>query len=336
MSEPSWLPGRPIVQAPMAGGPSTPELVAAVCGSGGLGFLAAGYKSAADMRAEIDRTRALTGEPFGVNVFMPTADTPEPGELDRYRRDLAGEARRLGVALGTPHGGDDGFDAKIEDLLAAPPPVVSFTFGCPDDSLIRAFQRRGTAVLVTVTTVEEARSAAAADGLCVQGAEAGGHRGSFTNDELEGVGLHRLLSDLRPRTRQPLIAAGGIASPVDLGDVLALGAVAGMAGTAFLRCPESGTSAVHRAALTDPRLTRTAMTRAFTGRPARGLVNRFLTEHSAQAPAAYPHVHHLTAPLRKEAAARGDVDTVHLWAGQSWRHIRQAPAADIVADLTRL
>lgn len=331
-----WLPRLPVVQAPMAGGAATPELVAAVSEAGGLGFLAAGYKTAAQMRNEIGRTRELTSRPFGVNVFMPTADEADQAELDAYALVIGGEAKRLGVDLGSPRGGDDDFTAKVADLLADPPPVVSFTFGCPEAELIRAFQAEGTAVVVTVTSVEEARLAAAADALFVQGDEAGGHRGSFTNTDRQGEGVDDLLLQVRGATRLPLIAAGGIASAEDVSRVLAGGAVAAMAGTAFLLCPESGTGAVHRAALTDPRFTRTALTRAFTGRPARGLVNRFLTEYSTRAPAAYPHVHHLTTPLRRAAAERGDADTLHLWAGTSWTRARPAPAADVTAALAAL
>ncbi|MER6172538.1 nitronate monooxygenase [Streptosporangium sp. NPDC001681] len=337
MPDPMPWPSRlPIVQAPMAGGASTPELAASVSGAGGLGFLAAGYKTAAQMRQEIERTRELTSRPFGVNVFMPTADEADQAELGAYARAIEGEARRLGTELGVPRGGDDDFTAKIEDLLADPPAVVGFTFGCPEDELVRAFRRKGTAVVVTVTSVAEARLASAADVLCVQGEEAGGHRGSFANTDAEGMGLDRLLLRIREVSRLPLIAAGGIASAADVSRVLSAGAVAAAAGTAFLLCPESGTGAVHRAALTDPRFTRTAMTRAFTGRPARGLVNRFMTEYSGRAPAAYPQVHHLTAPLRRAAAAQGDAEALHLWAGTSWHRARPVPAARVTVDLTAI
>ncbi|GAA2904121.1 nitronate monooxygenase [Streptosporangium fragile] len=331
-----WPFGLPVVQAPMAGGASTPELAAAVSEAGGLGFLAAGYKTAAQMRQEIERTRELTSRPFGVNVFMPTADEVDQAEIDAYARVIEGEAQRLGVTLGVPRGGDDDFAAKVADLLADPPAVVGFTFGCPEDGLIRAFRRKGTAVVVTVTSAAEARLASAADALCVQGEEAGGHRGSFANADAEAMDLGRLLSRVREVSRLPLIAAGGVASAADVSRVLSAGAVAAVAGTAFLLCPESGTGVAHRAALTDPRFTRTAVTRAFTGRPARGLVNRFMAEYSGRAPAAYPQVHHLTAPLRRAAAARGDAETLHLWAGTSWNRARNAPAADVTASLAAI
>ncbi|MFF5246349.1 nitronate monooxygenase [Streptosporangium sp. NPDC000095] len=172
--------------------------------------------------------------------------------------------------------------------------------------------------------------------LCVQGEEAGGHRGSFTNADAEAMPLERLLSQVRKVSRLPLIAGGAVATAADVSRVLSAGATAAAAGTAFLLCPESGTGATHRAALTDPHFTRTAVTRAFTGRPARGLVNRFMTEYSGRAPAAYPQIHHLTAPLRRAAAAGGDAQTLHLWAGTSWRRAREAPAAEVTAGLAAI
>ncbi|MEV0757244.1 nitronate monooxygenase, partial [Streptosporangium sp. NPDC050280] len=150
MSDPvSWPSRLPVMQAPMAGGASTPELAAAVSEAGGLGFLAAGYKTAAQMRQEIERTRELTSRPFGVNVFMPTADDVDQAEIDDYARAIEKEARRLSTTLGVPLGGDDDFPAKVADLLADPPAMVGFTFGCPRDELIQAFRHRGTTVVVT-------------------------------------------------------------------------------------------------------------------------------------------------------------------------------------------
>jgi nitronate monooxygenase len=338
---------HPIVQAPMAGGASRPTLAAAVSDAGGLGFLAAGYKTAAQMREEIAETRRLTSRPFGVNVFVPSRDPVDPEAVAAYRKWLAPEADRLGVALGEPAGGDDDWDAKVADLLADPPAVVSFTFGCPDREVIGAFQDRGAVVVVTVTSVAEAEAAPAADALCVQGIEAGAHRGSFANtaelgsegaeqvreDGEPALGVRELLAAVREVTSQPLIAAGGLGHAGHVAEVLALGAEAAQLGTAFLRSPESGAGAVHKAALADPRFTRTAVTRAFSGRPARGLVNRFLAEHGPHAPAAYPHVHHLTSPLRKAAAAQGDADAMALWAGESFRLASDAPAADTVVRL---
>ncbi|RAY10854.1 nitronate monooxygenase [Actinomadura craniellae] len=329
---------RPVVAAPMAGGASGPDLVAAVAEAGGLGFLAAGYKTAEDVRAEIGRARRATPA-FGVNVFVPPPqDTPvDAAAVAAYRDRLTPEADRLGVALGEPVGGDDGWDAKLAVLLADPVPVVSFTFGLPSREVIDALRERGSLVVATVTSPAEARLASAvADALCVQGAEAGAHRGSFVDDDSPAspaLPLRELLPAVRRVTDLPLIAAGGLATAADVAGVLAAGAVAAQLGTAFLRAPESGTPAPHRAALADPRFTATAVTRAFSGRSARGLVNRFMSEHGPHAPAAYPHVHQITTPLRRAAAARNDPDTMALWAGTGFRQATADPAGEIVARL---
>ncbi|TYK46776.1 nitronate monooxygenase [Actinomadura decatromicini] len=338
MTHAPW-PERPIVQAPMAGGPSTPRLAAAVSDAGGLGFLAAGYKTPDAMLADIAETRALTSRPFGMNLFMPSLDDPDPAAVAAYRDRLAPEAERLGVALGTPPSAarDDAYEAKVAALLDDPPAFVSFTFGCPSPQVIRAFRNRGAVVIVTVTSVDEALRSSGADALCLQGAEAGGHRGTFSNTSSDTplpLPLRDLLAAVRAMTPQPLLAAGGLATASDVADVLASGAFAAQFGTAFVRCPESGASDVYKAALADPRFTSTAMTRAFSGRPARGLVNRFLTEHTAHAPAAYPDVHYMTAPLRKASAAQGDPDGINLWAGESYQSTTETPAAHLVTTLT--
>jgi len=327
----------PIIQAPMAGGPGTPRLGAAVTDAGGFAFLAAGYKTADALRAEIAEIRALTSTPFGVNIFVPQHVPVDGDALQRYRERLTPEAERLGVALGDPVWDDDQWGAKISFLLEDPVPVVSFTFGCPDADVIAALRRRGSLTVVTVTTSEEARlaTAAGADALCVQGSEAAAHQASFDNGPARDVGLLPLLAEVQSATALPLIATGGLMRGADVAAVLAAGAIAAQCGTAFLRCPESGTHRTHRAALADPRFAATAVTRAFTGRWARSLVNRFLLAHDAAAPRAYPHIHHLTRHVRRAAAERGDPDALHLWAGQGFRQAEERPATDVVDRLVR-
>ncbi|NUT35197.1 MAG: nitronate monooxygenase [Hamadaea sp.] len=324
----------PIIAAPMAGGPSTPALAAAVSNAGGLGFLAAGYKSSDQLGAELDRLGELTRQPFGVNVFVPAPATASPEEVGRYAARLAAEAARWGVAPGAPLHDDDGWAQKIDLLLARPVPVVSFTFGLPDRAVIDALHAVGSSVVVTVTRPAEAAAAAGsgADALVVQGVEAGGHRGGFTDDGLDDTGLLVLLRLVAAETGLPLVAAGGIADGRCLAAVLVAGAVAAQVGTALLRCPEAGTAPVHRQTLREAR--RTALTRAFTGRTARGLVNGFHTDHGAAAPAAYPEVHHVTAPIRAAARRAGDPEPVNLWAGQGYPLSTDRPAAQVVADLT--
>lgn len=319
----------PVVLAPLAGGPSTPELCAAVSEAGGLGFLAAGYLPAAEVAARIGRTRELTSRPFGVNLFVPGPDG-DARAVQAYAQHLEGEVAAAGVALGEPRTDDDDWSAKLDLLTsAAPVPLVSFTFGCPAPEVVARLHDAGTEVWVTVTSVAEAGVAqqAGADGLVVQGAEAGGHRGGFIDDG-EALSLLALLQSIRPATALPLVAAGGIMSGSGLAAALAAGARAGALGTAFLRCPEAGTSPVHRSALAQGRPT--ALTRAFTGRLARGIRNRFLDEHSASAPPAYPQVHHLTAPLRAHGRKVGDDDLVNLWAGQAYPLATDLPAGEVV------
>ena len=323
---------RPVVQAPRAGAPRTPALAAAVSAAGGLGFLAAGYKTVERVTDEVAAVRAATGRPFGVNVFVPDGRPGDPAAVDRYRAALAPEANRYGVALGEPRTDDDAYGAKLDRLAELAVPVVSFTFGCPGAADVARLQSAGCAVLVTVTSVAEAALAAGAgvDGLCVQGVEAGGHRGTF----LGGPGdtaLLPLLALVGAAVGLPLLAAGGVMTPAGVAAVRAAGAVAAQCGTAFRRATEAGTAAAHRVALADP-ATGTTLTRAFSGRWARGLTNRFLTEH-ADAPAGYPAIHHVTRPLRAAAAAAGDAGGMALWAGQGYPLARTAPAADLVAYL---
>jgi nitronate monooxygenase len=321
---------EPIVQAPMAGGGSTPELVAAVSNAGGLGFLAAGYLTADAVRDQVAKTRELTDRPFGLNVFAPERTVVDLTAVAEYSAKLAAEAERYDVPLGDPVGGDDDWDAKLVLLSEARIPVVSFTFGCPTPEVIAEVKGHGSAVFVTVTSVDEAREAVAAgaDGLCVQGQEAGAHRGSFDNAGIDHTGLIPLLRKVSAAVDVPLIATGGLATGADVAAVLVAGASAAQLGTMFLPCPESGANPLHLAALAAGD-TPTSVTRAFTGRPARGLVNRFLSEHSAAAPAAYPHVHQLTRDLRRA----GDQQAMSLWAGQSYEFARPIPAADLVREL---
>jgi nitronate monooxygenase len=356
----------PIVQAPMAGGVSTPRLAAAVSDAGGLGFLAAGYLRPDGLREQIRQLRALTGRPFGVNLFVPGLDAVDSDALAAYRdRLVAAEAGSHGVTPRLPEGDggwlDDYWDGKLAVLHEERVPLASFTFGCPGPDVVAGLRAAGTAVVVTVTSPEEATRAAAAgaDALCVQGPEAGAHRGAFDN-HLPGdigdtgdtgepgdpgspghsgargrdLGLLPLLGRVHAAAALPLIATGGLVHGRDVAAVLVAGARAAQLGTAFLACPESGAHPVHKAALTDPAYRSTAVTRAFSGRPARALVNRFVTEHTAVAPPAYPHVHYLTKELRAAAAAAGDPHGMSLWAGQGHPLIAAGmPAGELVRTL---
>ena len=319
----------------MGGGPSTPALAAAVSAAGGLGFLAAGYRTPEAVREDIGDVRELTDRPFGVNQFVPSPPGDVGERVAHYAEALGGEAERYGVALGEPRHDDDGWPDKLALLAEEHVAVVSFTFGCPEGDLIEDLQRSGAAVWITVTTPAEAIVAerAGADALVVQGMEAGGHRGSFDDDAPGDLGLLALLQLVADAVDLPLVVAGGLMTGRALAAVLAAGARAGAFGTAFMLTPEAGTSPPHRAALTS--YDWTALTRAFTGRTARGLVNRFLREHDDGAPSAYPEIHHLTAPVRAAARKGGDADGFHLWAGQAHALTEELPAAELVERLAR-
>jgi nitronate monooxygenase len=328
VSLPSELP---IVQAPMAGGPSTPALTAAVSDAGGYGFLAAGYLSAEGLQEAIATTRTLTGAPFGVNLFVPSAPG-DPAQVAAYAAALKPEAERLGVALGEARWDDDAYDAKLGVVESTHVHLVSFTFGCPASEIVERLHRADIQVAVTVTTVLEAELAADAgtDLLIVQGTEAGGHQGSFADLAANHRPLLTLLEEIRETTGVPMIGTGGVMTGRDAAKVLGAGAIAVQLGTALLCTPEAGTSALYRQALLDGRYPDTILTRAYSGRFARGLANRFALDHDGQAPQAYPEVHHLTRPLRAAATKAGDASVPNLWAGTGWLQVTADPAATIV------
>ena len=341
--------GTRIIAAPMAGGTSTPAFVTAVHEAGGLGFLAAGYKSVAAMLADIRAVRE-SGARFGMNVFVPDPAQLAPSaatvaELEAYRLQLRADALRYGVELPTLRlDDDDAWQAKVEALLADPVELVSFTFGLPGADVVHALQRAGSAVLATVTTAAEARQAAeqGVDALVVQHACAGGHSAAFlpvSGDPGSAVPgsaapatTAELIAAVRSAVALPLVAAGGIMDAAGVDRVLAAGAQAAQLGTALLRTEESGARQLHKDALASPRYTSTTLTTAFTGRPARALVNEFVRDHP-DAPEAYPAVHHLTAPLRAAAAAVGDAERLNLWAGTGWQQARAASVAEVLPGL---
>lgn len=320
----------PIVGAPLAGGPSTAALAAAVSEAGGLGFLAAGYKSAPAVETELAELRALTPRPFGLNLFHPTRDTVDESAIVEYAERMRTEGERYGVAPGEPRWTDDDWRAKLELAARERPDVVSFAFGCPDRETVEWLRGCGCRIWCTVTSATEAAHATAAtvDALVVQGAEAGGHQSSFHDDDEQPRPLLALLAEVRRATELPLIAAGGIASATDVQAAIAEGAVAAQIGTALLLTSEAGTSEPHRKALRSEGDTR--LTRAFTGRRARGIVNRFMLEHDPFAPKGYPQIHVVTAPIRAAARRLGDADGINLWAGTAHRRAEDGSASELV------
>lgn len=324
----------PVVQAPMAGGPSTPQLAAAVNRGGGLGFLAAGYLNPLRLEQDMATLRSLDDRAFGVNVFVGGGSAGDEDSIEAYARRLTPDAERVGVRLGEPRFDDDAFQEKIEMLSLDPAAVVSFTFGAPPRESIEALHAVGSEIWLTVTSPSEATVAAeiGADALIIQGVEAGGHRGVFIDDDAQSdLTLLAALQLVRAATDLPLIAAGAIMTGAALGAVLVAGASAGQIGTAFICSVEAGTSPVQREATATDRAT--VLTRAFSGRLARGIRNRWHDEHDAYAPHAYPEIHHLTAPLRAHGREVGDPDLINLWAGQAHQLARQQSAEAITANL---
>ena len=328
----------PLIAAPMAGGATTAAMVIAAADGGGIGFLAAGYKTPQVLLAEIATVR-MASIPFGVNVFAPNPVPVDAAAYRRYAQRMQEAADRFELELPAhPVEDDDAFDAKVDLLLSDPVPVVSFTFGLPGGDVIARLKKAGTIVVQTVTDPVEAIAAAeaGADLVVAQASAAGGHSGTFTPDRLPAaVAVTDLVAEVSGAVDIPVIAAGGLASAEAVSEVLGAGAVAAAVGTVLLRADESAASPTHKAALIDPARNETVLTHAFTGRPARGLRNAFIDRFDAGAPLGYPAIHHLTSPLRKAAAAAGIDDLVHLWAGTRYRRVRDESTATILAGLAR-
>lgn len=326
----------PLVAAPMAGGPTSSALVKASLEAGALAFLAAGYKTPEGLAAEIAEARGAD-RPFGVNLFVPDATEVDAAVFAEYAEQLRTEAEAYGLELDpVPVADDDAWDAKVDLLCADPVPLVSFTFGLAPGSDIARLQRAGSAVLATVTTVAEARAAedAGVDALVVQGPRAGGHSGTW--DPTRAITQEttaEVVAAVRSATALPLVAAGGVDGSEAVREIIGAGAAAVAVGTLLLLTEEAGTSATHRSALADPQFTETAITRVFTGRPARALRNSFIDRHSAHEINAYPAVHHLTRELRKQAGAAGDAGRLHLWAGTGFQSAKTGPVAETLRGL---
>lgn len=335
----------PIVQAPMAGGPSTPALAAAVSDAGGLGSLATGYLSAEAAESQLEEFRSLSDGPVAVNVFVPEAHASAQPDVHAYRDALAAWASSAalhGAIPPVPVPGDTDrqtFSAILTMLVRTAPDVVTFTFGLPDGESIARLQAAGITVGVTVTSLAEARAAVGhgADVLIAQGVEAGGHRSQFDQgeqpNEIPAVSLTRTLAE---ELSVPVIGAGGVDGAVTAGALLDAGAAAVQVGTLFLTTDEAGTKPTHRAALLRRDGRRTVVTRVFTGRPARALENRFTAEMAQHAVTGYPEVHVLTGGIRSEAAAQDDPEHLHLWAGTGYAACAEESAASVLARFSPL
>ncbi len=333
-----WDIAVPIVGAPMAGGPGTPALAAAVSNAGGLGFIAGGFVSAERFAEDIVAARAATTGPLGVNLLVPQPSVADWVQLDYYAEELEEIADYYQVSVGHPeYGDDDDWERKLEVVADVRPELVSFTFGVPAPDVIGRLGALGLLVMVTVTSAYEAgvAIAAGADSLVVQGPDAGGHRGTFAPDMDPGTeSLHELIDRIHRAHRDvPIIAAGGLGTAEDVAGVLRRGAVAAQVGTALLLSDEAGTNPAHRTAMKNQLFGKTIVSRAFSGRYARGLENEFVRLLDTVAPLGYPEVNQMTLPIREAAAAMEDPNGMDLWAGTAFREACPGPAADIVASL---
>ncbi len=330
----------PVFQAPMAGGPSTPELAAAVSNAGGLGSMGAGYVPAETLREAIRATRKLTGRPFCMNLFAPEqVPAPSPDEVSRAQAALAPFRTEVGLAATAAPAAGQPFREQLRVVLEERVPVFSTTFGALAREDVEALARSGAIVIGTATNVREARAleATGVHAIVAQSGEAGGHRGTFLGPVEGGLaGTLTLVPQIVDAVRVPVVAAGGIMDGRGIAAAFALGASAVALGTAFLACPESGASRPYKDAVLARRdADETTLTRAFSGRWARGIRNRF-TEALAAAPAlAYPLQNSMTADLRREAAKAGKADLLSLWAGQGVALARARPAAELFRDLVR-
>jgi nitronate monooxygenase len=331
----------PIIQAPLAGGGDTPALVAAVCEAGALGFIGAAYLTPSQIVEASRAVRARTARPFGINLFAPLGAPVPPGDPRPALERVAPFYAELGLSPPTvPVPPTDAFAEQFAAALASGASVFSFTFGILPASAIEAVKARGLFLVGTATTVEEAVALekAGVDAVVTQGSEAGGHRGTFAGDFDAGmIGTMALVPQVADAVTVPVIASGGIMDGRGIAAALALGASAVQMGTAFLTCDEAGVPDAYKEAILTAREHDTRLTRAFSGRPARGITNRFMLEvergDAADAILPFPLQNSLTRPLRNAAAKQGRAEFLSLWAGQGLRLARRQAAAALVARL---
>lgn len=336
----------PVVQAPMAGGPSTPRLAAAVTDAGGLGSLAAGYLTADATAHALAEYRSLTTGPVALNIFVPEAHRADAHDLAGYRSALQDWTDSAGIDGAIPPVGEASEDLYAEKLAVAMderPDIVSFTFGLPDVVTIERLHEVGITVAVTVTNPAEGRVAHShgADLLIAQGIEAGGHRAQFDQSARpQEIPTGELVAALVDATPLAVIAAGGVDGPDSAQSLLDRGAGAVQMGTLFLTTEESGTKPTHRRALlhaaASDRPVETTLTRVFTGRPARALVNRFTDEMAEASVVGYPQVNVLTSGIRSAAAAADDPQLLNLWSGTGAGGCREESAAALVTRFSTL
>jgi nitronate monooxygenase len=329
----------PIIQAPLAGGGDTPELAAAVSNSGGLGFIGAAYLTREQILAAAREVRVRTSRPWGINLFAPTPIPSTPTNLDAAVQRIATYTQELGLPASVlPVIPKSEFEEQLAGCLESEAPVFSFTFGLLPPSAMEKLKASKTFVMGTATTVEEAIALeqAGVDAIVAQGSEAGGHRGTFAGSFESGmVGTIALVPQIVDAVKVPVVASGGIMDGRGIAAALVLGAAGVQMGTAFLACEESGISEAYRSAILSAHEDQTRVTRAFSGRPARGILNRFMTEME-QTPdeiLPFPWQNNLTRALRREASRQNRSEYLSLWAGQGVRMAKGRTAAELVQGL---
>lgn len=329
----------PIIQAPMAGGATTPELVAAVSNAGGLGSLAAGYMAADEIKQAIHKIRELTSHPFGVNLFIPEPHKATSTEIEKACADVNLCCHDLHIKIEPPNAPyAPSFEEQIAVIIEEKVPIFSYTFGVLKPELMARLQKNHIVLLGTATTVEEALllESHGIDFIVAQGKEAGGHRGTFLGDAEEALSnRHDLLIQIIYQVKTPVITAGGIMDGQGIAQALQAGACAAQMGTAFLTCFESGTPDIYKQTLLRQTEDNTTLTRAFSGKLARGIRNQFVDCMLAKKATilAYPIQNALTTPMRKEARKQGNHDFLSLFAGQSAAMCRHLSAAELVKNL---
>ena len=333
----------PIIQAPLAGGGDTPELVAAVSNSGALGFIGAAYLTPEQIASTAVAVRRQTSRPFGINLFAPLPPSESRKNPDTMLSRLAPYFAELGLPPpALPKSNGSPFDEQLAAALETGASCFSFTFGSLPTGAVQAIKSRGMFLIGTATTVEEAVAleSSGVNAIVTQGSEAGGHRGTFTGDFTSGmVGTIALVPQVVDAVRVPVIASGGIMDGRGIVAALALGASAVQLGTAFLTCHEAGIPDCYKEAILSAHEDQTRITRAFSGRPARGIVNRFMTEieskHGDDTILPFPLQNSLTRPLRTAAAKQSRAEFLSLWAGQGLRLARRQSASELVALLAK-
>ncbi len=329
---------HPLLQAPMAG-VTSPQMAIAASEAGGLGAIAAAMLTPEGTRQELQMVKQGTARPFNINFFAHKPPTADAQRDARWRQRLASYYAELGVPVDAKGPSRAAFDAAMCDLVIEyAPRVASFHFGLPDRGLVARLKAARILILSSATTAEEARwlEGEGADAVIAQGAEAGGHRGMFLSDDIaRQAGTMALVPQVVDAVKIPVIAAGGIGDGRGIAAALALGAAGAQIGTAFMLTPEAKTSALHRAALKQANDNSTVLTNVFTGRPARGIVNRIIREigpMSADAPA-FPLAAEATQPLRGPAESKGSTDFTSLWSGQAPTLAREMPVGEMMAKL---